>query len=119
MRNDFHSEKFRQIVTDKAVKKYRQRVELHRQGDRQFYRNRKQREVENKSIGRREDKTRWFRKKGYQGVLKVPMTERSSLANKIKLRLNRELPDIQLLIQEEMSQKYCDKITNFRSKWNV
>ena len=64
-----------------------------------------------------ESKTKWFKKRGYNGILKVQITPGSNLAKNINDRLRKELPDRKFMIHETLSRTLGDQISNTKSKW--
>ena len=77
-----HSEKFRSIVVDMAVKRYKKELENHNKGIADLYRSKSERKSQVMSKGGKSSKDTWFRRKKEgeddkqtTSVLKVPFTK--------------------------------------------
>ena len=81
------------------------------EGRRRFYRSRRDRRIENGGK-RKKNKVNWFKDRGYQGVLQVQGTPGSTLANRIRERIRKEVKENKILIQEKAGRKLKDLIVN-------
>ena len=116
MKKDDHSEKLREQIMEKVLQKWSDRVRDDLEGRRSYYRGRKERQGERKERGRG-DKTSWFKRGGYQGVLKVQHTPGSQLAKNIQRRIQQEVPSRKLKVQEALGGRLEGRVTSSREPW--
>ena len=84
MKRAGHSQAFRELVTKKAVSKYRADLTRWEEEGRTLYRTEKEREDQIKDKGGKSTKTSWFGELGYNTTLTLPATMGSALLDKIK-----------------------------------
>ena len=116
MKLDGHRESFRVMITQKILNKYNKRVSEDVAGTREYYRSRKNRELE-KETDNKKVKTAWIEKRGFDVMMKVDHTPRSELAQNINKRISREVPEIKVLVQEQTGSKIQKKVVNSQDPW--
>ena len=79
-----HRERFRHMITTRAVYKHLDTLRKDREGKRPMYRNREEMKEEWKDRGGRPDSQDWFRRGGATGVLSVPNTPQEVLRERIE-----------------------------------
>ena len=118
MRCSGHSEKFRSIVVDLAVKRYEKELENHNKGIADLYRSKSERKRQVMSKGGKSSKDTWFRRKNEDeddkqttSVLKVPFTK-GVLCQKINKTVKSSTAPhgTRTRVQEDGGTKLRDKL---------
>ena len=117
MKTAGYPESIRISVTENILKKYSERLERENSGVSPMYRNKTEciKDKQTKGVY----KTNWFNKGKieYDAVLKVPATPGSSLSARVRKKLDQEVPDIKILVQEKVGVKVMELISNSRDPW--
>lgn len=97
MRESGHSERFRQIVFEKAVNKFSNELNNHKEGKKDMYRTREVRQREMNERGGRNTRDSWYKKGKNEGqqatsVMKIPYTENSILKKRVQEKMNKLTP---------------------------
>ena len=79
-----HSEEFRSLITVRAVAKYRNSLKNHKAASRPMYRTRQEMQLQWEQEGGKPTKADWFCKSGATGVLNIPASKNSRLANMVQ-----------------------------------
>ena len=116
MKGDGHTEKFRLRVTDKVLEKVDKAEEDDEKGVKKYYRNKGERTKENE-IKKKKDKTKWFKDKGYEAMLKVDYTPGSKLAKRINERIKKEIPKTKVMITELTGKTKKSLAMNAKDPW--
>ena len=66
---------------------------------------------------KKSDKENWYKKRGYEGILKVDYTPNSELAKRIKSRIEKEVPKSKIMIQELAGKMIKSLATNSKEPW--
>merc|ERR1712082_85194 len=106
---DGHDERFRAQVMKSVFNKWTERQIMDNNGDKSYYRDKKEREADQK-LKNKKNKKSWFQKNSYEGVLKVSCTPNSQLAKNIKSRLRKEVPGRKIMVQELLGPRLEKKI---------
>ena len=88
-----HSEKFRQVVINKAKNKFDRQLKDHLEGTKSLYRSRQERERDIMKKGGKSSKDSWYRRKSKDNqiatsVLRIPYTTNSKLKRHTKTKLD-------------------------------
>ena len=95
MKNSGHKEHFRNIVINKATNKFSIEHQKHKEGEKDLYRSREQREKDKEMKGGKNNKDNWYKKKKHgneetaTSVLRVPYTNNSKLKKLTEDKLKR------------------------------
>ena len=95
LKNDGHTENFRLKITEKVISKYEKVVKDDVDGVKPFFRDEKMRNEDRIRKGR-DDKTSWFKKKGY-------VSRRTTMQN---FHQQRKLCQVQYIIQMMLTNAY-------------
>ena len=108
-------ERFRHMVTMRAISKHRDSLNKHRDGRAPIYRNKEEMKETWAAKGGRPDSQDWFRKGGATGVLKVLNTPQQSLKEKIERGLeNVPGPKDQMDVERSARLKVMDILLGVR-----
>ena len=91
MKRGGHTERFRQIVTIRAVENVRKSLKNNKTGTKKMFRSREEIEEFWERRGGKVDNQDWFRKGGATGVLYIPSTEGEVLKKEVERVLAREV----------------------------
>ena len=83
-----HSEQFRSMITTRAVAKYRNSLKNHSSGTKVMYRTRQEMTRQWEKEGGKPTKSDWFCKSGATGVLNIPASKDSRLAEAVQKALD-------------------------------
>ena len=108
-----YSKNFWYRVTESAIKKYENLVEKEINGEQNIYRN-KQEILEDKASRRKDSKSGWFRRKGFNATLQVENTPSGQLARQIRSRIRNDphLASMKILVAEKNGLQ-LGNISNF------
>ena len=91
MKKGGHTERFRQVVTIRAVENVRKSLKNNKTGTKKMFRSREEIEEFWERRGGKVDNQDWFRKGGATGVLYIPSTEGEVLKREVERVLAREV----------------------------
>ena len=97
-----HKEKFRDMITSRAVAKYNNSLSNHTNKTKPMYRSKEEMVKQWKEKGGKPDKSNWFGKSGATGVFNVPASEGSKLAAVVRQVLDKEMgpKNSKIVVQE-------------------
>ena len=91
-----YDQKFRHEIIDSAVKAYRRIEAADEAGERPMYRERGW-QWEQREVDKRDSKSTWFRKGGYQSVMFIPSTPGSQLMKRFQKEISQSRFGIQVV----------------------
>ena len=71
------------------------------------------------NVPKKKDKTSWYQSRGFKSVLRVEATPGSTLANRVRERLQKENmgENMRILVVEKPSTSLQDLVSNYCDPW--
>ena len=92
MKQAGHTQKFREQVTTRILKRYESSLHNLREHSHQIYRNKEERELAIQEKGGKATSSNWFKSKGYNNTLTLPATKGEALLEQVRKQMGLTMP---------------------------